>query len=247
MRIAISLFALASSARVCGSEPTPPPPATPPVTVTASANLAKTPAAPTHGGTVVVVDDVQLELVVKNSGEVVAYPVVVAGAAVVPPAADIEVTLPVTTGAPRPVRLAWSPRTASFEGRVVNATVVPAPANVDVRIVHEGRVRRARAPRVVVVPATVVVDAPSPRVVVTAPPPPVVVVPPPPGVVVRGRGPNVDVRVAPPSVDVRVNVPGVRVEVDHDHHHDEHHHHGMHDHGRHLGWGMGRGHGMHRH
>ena len=41
--------------------------------------------------------------------------------------------------------------------RVVGATVVPAPTNVEVQIVHQGRVRRARAPRVVIVPSTVVV------------------------------------------------------------------------------------------
>ena len=228
MRIAIALAALASSARVCGSEEAPP--AAPVVVLPAAPNVAKTPAPATHGGTVVVVDDVQLELVVKGDGQVTAYPVVVAGAQVVPPAATVEVEVPVTVGAPRPVRLAWNPGAASFEGRVVGATVVPQLADIEVRVVHAGRVRRARAPRVVVVPATVVVTAP-----------------PPPRATVEVRGP--DVRVVPPSVDVRVNVPTVRFGVDVRADYDDHHHHGMHGHhdnGRHLGWERGRGHGMHR-
>lgn len=182
-------------------------------------NLSGTPAPATHGGTVVVVDDVQLELVVKGSGEVVAYPVVVGGAAVVPPAARVEVQVPVTEGPPRRVRLAWNPAVASFEGRVVGATVAPVPTNVEVQVVHAGRVRRAHAPVVLVVPGTVVVTGPRTHVDV--------------------RGP--DVRVVPPVVDVRVAVPSVRVDV-----YDDHHHHGKHrhrDNGRHLGWGNGRGHG----
>jgi hypothetical protein len=222
MRIAIALVALASSARVCGNEEAPPP-VPPTVAVTTAANVVKTPAPATHGGTVVVVDDVQLELVVKGSGEVVAYPVVAAGLVAVPPAATIEVQVPVTAGPPRPVRLEWNPRVASFEGRVVGATVVAAPADIDVQIVHQGRVRRARAPMVVIVPATVVVTGPRANVDV--------------------RGPAVDLRVERPVVDVRVAVPGVRIGVDYDdhHHHGKHKHRGRHDNGRHLGWGNGRG------
>lgn len=248
MRIVIALVALASSARVCGNEEAP---ATPPTaTVAVTNNLAKNPAPATHGGTVVVVDDVQLELVVKGSGEVVAYPVVFEGSAPVPPAANIEVEVPVTVGPPRTVRLDWNPGATSFEGRVVGATVVPAPTNVEVQIVHQGRVRRARAPRVVIVPSTVVVTSPRPQVVVTGQRPSVDVrVERPgfdvrverPGVDVRVERPGVDVRVVRPSVDVRVVRPSTRVVVvedDRGRGRGKHKHRGHGDNGRHRGHGM---------
>src|SRR5689334_21044 len=117
MRTQLVLAALASTARICGSEPAPVPPP-PMIAAPTIASLSAVPGPATHGGTVVVVEDAQLELVVKGSGEVVAYPVVVAGAAVVPPAANVEVQVPVTVGPPRRVRLAWNPAVASFEGRV---------------------------------------------------------------------------------------------------------------------------------
>lgn len=245
MRTIIALVALASSARVCGSEEAPAVP--PAANVAVTNNLAKSPAPATHGGTVVVVDDVQLELVVKGSGEVVAYPVVFEGSAPVPPAANIEVQVPVTVGPPRTVRLDWNPGATSFEGRVVGATVVPAPTNVEVQIVHQGRVRRARAPRVIIVPSTVVITDPRPQVVVTRPGvdvrverPGVAVRVERPGFDVRVEHPNVDVRVVRPSVDVRVVRPGARVVVvEDDHRHrGKHKHRGHHDNGRHRGHGM---------
>ncbi|MFW5877103.1 MAG: hypothetical protein ACOCXM_10235, partial [Myxococcota bacterium] len=138
--------------RVCGAEEeeadAPPPP--PEVSAAGDVDIAAELKEPRHGGEIVVVDDHVVEVVPTAEGEVYAY---VAGHdGVVPPPDDVQVTVnvPVEAGGVRPVRLEWNPEVLRFEGRVQGATPAPGPA--EVLLVSDGRPRRARAPRMVVVP-----------------------------------------------------------------------------------------------
>lgn len=212
-----------TQARVCGANEAQPPVPVASAQVTVGAapvavGIAK------HGGQVVAVDDVQVELLVKGDGEVVAYPVQAAASAPATLTADAEVTVevPVQSGGTRPVNLVWVPAEARFVGRVRGARVVTTqPADVNVTVVSHGRRRHHRVERVVVAPAvvvaapqpTVVVNAPQPRVIVQAPQPTVVVAAPQPtvvvqhpGVIVGARAPGVVVAAQAPSVDIRLGV-----------------------------------------
>lgn len=233
----IVLTPLLAQARVCGgsasTEVSVPAP-----TVAVSANAALVPIASKHGGTVVTVEDVQMELLVKGDGQVVAYPVQNPAAPAVAPTlqanAQVTVDVPVQSGGTRPVELVWSPVEARFVGQVQGATVVTTrPADVQVTVVANGRRRHHRMDRhYVMVPA-------GPEVRVVTAPPPVVVVE-------RPRA-EVRVQVPAPVIDVRIGGPSVRYQVDVDHHHDEHGMRGHHDNGLHLGHGGGGGMGHGRH
>jgi len=232
----IVLFVLApmlAHARACGSNE----PVAPATAVSVSANAAVAPVSK-HGGTVVAVDDVQMELVVKGDGQVVAYPVQATPTSAATLTADAQVTVdvPVVQGGVRPVNLVWSPVEARFVGQVQGATVVTTrPADVNVTVVAHGRRRHHRVEHVVVAPAAYVVAAP-PAVVVTRPAATVVVERPAATVVVAPP----TVVVQRPFVDVHI---GGGVIVDeprgkYRHHHDN----GLHR-GHYGGGGGGRGHG----
>jgi hypothetical protein len=129
----------------------PPPP---PRTVGATATGAS------HGGTVVVAGEHDVEVVPHASGEVYAY---VLGDP--PVAADTELTVVVpVTGGTRTVVLEWAPGESRWEGRVRRVEIVPGP--VDVILVVGGTRWLGHATTIVVLPAIVVVE-PSPVVVVT--------------------------------------------------------------------------------
>jgi hypothetical protein len=205
MRTALVAFAMVSLVRACGLGPEegPPvaaaPPAVPPP-------VAAQGAAPSfamnamHGGSVLFVEDQWVEVVPKEDGTIEAYVLDTNGA---PPAApamtNVAVKVQGDDGAQHDVVLPWNPTTSRFEGRLVEAR--PAPGPVEVTVGVAGRPpRRARSPRVVVVPAapqTVVVRPSAPPAVVVVPPAPpgVVVVPPAPPrpviVVEPQRGPDV--------------------------------------------------------
>lgn len=252
--VLLLLTPMLTQARVCGANEAqaPVPVAAASVTVGAppvAIGIAK------HGGQVVAVDDVQVELIVKGDGEVVAYPVQAAASAPATLTADAEVTVevPVQSGGTRPVQLVWVPAEARFVGRVRGARVVTErPADVNVTVVSHGRRRHHRVQHVVVAPsANVVVQAPRPTVVVEAPRPNVVVAAPQPtvvvnrpGVVVQRPGVVVQAQVAVPSVNVQIGArpstvvvgPGPRQP------HQKHKHR---DRGRHLGHDDGRHHGRH--
>lgn len=241
----LALTPLIANARVCGgeaaNEATGPVVAVAPVAVVSvSANGA--PIASKHGGTLVTVDDVQMELIVKGNGQVVAYPVQNTATPTVAPTltanAQVTVAVPVESGGTKPVELVWSPVDLRFVGQVQGATVVTTrPNDVEVTVMSSGRRRHRRVEHVVFVD-------PQPQVrVVTAPPP-----------VVRVQGPEARVRVEAPSASIRVQMPSLNVRIgggadvrvrddgrrhDDDHRHDEGH--GHHDHGRHGGHGGGRG------
>lgn len=216
--VLLVLTPMLTQARVCGANEAqaPVPVASASVTVGAPAvdvAIAK------HGGQVVTVDDVQMELIVKGDGEVVAYPVQPAArvsaqaAAPVTLTADAQVTVdvPVQSGGTRPVQLVWVPAETRFVGRVRGARVVERPADVNVTVVAQGRRRHHRIERFAVAPATVVVAAPQPTVVVAAPQPTVVVAPPRPAVVVQR--PGVVVAAQAPVVTAAVTVPSVNIQI----------------------------------
>lgn len=227
--VLLVLAPMLANARACGSSEPPVVTPAPIAAVSVSANAAVLPSAK-HGGTVVAIDDVQMELVVKGDGQVVAYPVQATPTAAATLTADAQVTVdvPVASGGTRPTVLVWSPVEARFVGQVRGGTVVTTrPADVNVTVVSHGRRRHHRVQHVVVAPAaTVVVERPATTVVVERPAATVVV-----------ERPAATVVVQRPILDVRI---GGGVVVDTDHHHDEHH--GHHDNGRHLGHSRGGGH-----
>ncbi len=249
MRLAIIALALTSSMalRICGSSDAPPPTsAAPPTSVAAPAAgvdvQAQAQIAPTHGGTVVTVQDQPVEVVPQRDGVIRAYMV---GSE--PPAADARVMVEVkgNDGQQHPVNLTWDPTVHYYVGR---ADVHPVPGPVVVAVDVGGRVETGHATRVVVVPPRVAVDVVGPHgeVRVHGAPPPV-------------RA-GVDVRVnvpPPPSLNLRIGLPGVRVVHEQDREIDEHHDvrvihevrvvhgHGHHDNGLHLG--EVRHHGHHGH
>ncbi|MFW6067263.1 MAG: hypothetical protein ACOC97_02915 [Myxococcota bacterium] len=147
----IAALVAGTGLRVCGAEEedaAPPPP--PEVSAAAEAEIVPELREPRHGGEIVVVQDHVVEVVPTAEGEVYAY--LAAHDGVVPPPDDVQLTVnvQVKSGGARPVRLDWNPAVRRFEGRVEGTA--PAPGPVDVLLVVDGRPRRARARRVVVVP-----------------------------------------------------------------------------------------------
>lgn len=210
MKTLLVALALAALVRACGGEPDPVAPvaAAPPAPAAAFAVNA------IHGGSVILVEDQYVEVVPKSDGVIEAYvltPPPAPGAVVVaqPAPSNVSVKIQGDDGAEHDVALTWSPATARFEGRLVEAR--PAPGPIEVTVIAPGRPpRRARAPQVIVVaapPPAVVVEHRAP--VVVAPAPPVVVVEPPRPAVVVVEPPRPGVVVVAPQA------PGVVVVDDH--------------------------------
>lgn len=116
---------------------------------------------PAHEGTVVMADDVPVEVVTHESGEVYAYV-----RAEEPPAPDrlgLTVSVPVRGRASgRPVRMVWNERDLRWEGRVRRVEIVPGPVEVVVQL--DGEPLRGHADIIVVAPAVhVTVERPAAR------------------------------------------------------------------------------------
>jgi len=122
---------------------------------------------PAHEGTVVMAEDVPVEVVTHESGEVYAY--VRAEEAPAPERLSLTVEVPVRgRRSGRPVRLIWNERAGRWEGRVRRVEIVPGP--VDVVVVLDGEPLRGHADVIVVAPAVDVrVHAPRTEVRVERP------------------------------------------------------------------------------
>jgi hypothetical protein len=206
MKTLMVALALALLARACGGEadPVSPTAAAPPAAPTATLAVNAV-----HGGSVILVEDQYIEVVPKSDGAIEAYVLAPAVPTAAPPLTPSNVSVKITgdDAAEHDVALVWSPATARFEGRLVDARPVPGP--IEVTLIAPGRPpRRARAPQVIVVTAAPPPASAAPVVVVQPHVAPVVVTPPAPTVVVTPTARPGVVVVAPPA-------PGVIVVDDH--------------------------------
>ncbi len=122
------------AARACSEEAeasTPPQAATPPVVsvpVAAAPPVTGSQRGPRHGGTIVSAGPSRVEVVTHQSGQVYVYPT--EGIAE-PTSAEVKVNVHVEGGT-RPVDLVWVPRQRRYEGRVVDARILPGTSTVTV-------------------------------------------------------------------------------------------------------------------
>jgi hypothetical protein len=118
---------------------------------------------PQHEGTVIDIEGGhQLEIVVVADGTVQAYPVATyVGSPVIDADVQINVDVPVETGPPQNIALAWNAEIGMFGGAVINSAVVK-PGPVRVHVIRRGRTFNDRS-------AIVLTPRPAGRVRVVAP------------------------------------------------------------------------------